>query len=84
MNREVVLYSRSECHLCDIAEKVLEEVLGERGWRYRKIDVDSRADLRSRFGEDVPVVVIEGEIAFQHRLNAQALETYLNDLPTRG
>lgn len=78
MEIEIVLYSRKECRLCDVAERVLREELEKRGLTYEKVDVDSDENLRDRYGVDVPVIAIDGEPVFKHRLNAQALEEYLD------
>lgn len=84
MGLEIILYSRKDCHLCDVAERVLFEELGKRRLTFRKIDVDSAEELRDRFGENVPVIMVDGLPAFKHRVNAQALNDYLEDLTRRS
>ncbi len=51
-NPELVLYSRPECHLCDVAAELLDdERLG-----YKKQDIESDIGLLSRYGTRIPVV----------------------------
>ena len=56
---ELALYTRAGCHLC-VQMK-------------REIDVDSDPVLAARYGESVPVLAIDGRVAFKVRLTAQTL-----------
>lgn len=71
MNEEhrVVLYSRSGCHLCDVAE----ELLHAQGIQPVVIDVDADPKLVERFTTCVPVVEIDGKIRFRGRVDAVLL-----------
>jgi glutaredoxin len=72
---EVVLYTRQGCHLCDDAKAVLQaEGLGA-----REVDVDSDPDQREKYGECVPVVVIDGKVRFRGRVNRVLLRRLLRD-----
>jgi len=42
-----------------------------------EIDVDGSADLRDRFGQEVPVLFIDGK-AFKYRLTARELKKQLS------
>jgi hypothetical protein len=42
-----------------------------------EIDVDSSAELRGKYGEEVPVLFINGRKAFKYRLTAKQLATRL-------
>lgn len=55
---EVTLYSRKDCHLCEIAQSQLEELQSIVPHRINNIDVDSDIKLRNLYGFNVPVVVI--------------------------
>jgi glutaredoxin len=56
----VVVYSREGCHLCAQAEAVVAAVCEETDSSWTRIDIDSDADLRSRFTEQVPVTFVDG------------------------
>lgn len=58
--RELVLLSRTGCHLCDAARTDLEAVAGPAGVPWREIDVDTDPDLRGEWGDLVPVVLLDG------------------------
>lgn len=46
----------------------------------RSIDVERSADLESRYGSDIPVVFLNGEEAFRHRVDGNELERKLKAL----
>nr|NLD41304.1 glutaredoxin family protein [Actinomycetales bacterium] len=52
----IVLYVREDCHLCDIAHQIVEQVSLESGDEYLAVDIDHYPELRKRFHEDVPVL----------------------------
>jgi hypothetical protein len=56
----VTLYSRPGCHLCDDARAVVEEVCTELGESYVEISVDDDPALRRRYGDEVPVTLVDG------------------------
>ncbi|PWB50856.1 MAG: hypothetical protein C3F13_15200 [Anaerolineales bacterium] len=55
---EVTLYSRKDCHLCEIARTYLDELQSDVPHHLTELDVDSDARLRSQYGFNVPVVVV--------------------------
>ena len=59
----VVLYVRAGCHLCDDARQVVASASAAAGTGWVEIDVDTADDdgaLRREYGEQVPVVVVDG------------------------
>lgn len=50
--REVVLYTRAECHLCELAQQMLEDC----DVRWRAEDIDTNLDLIRKYGARVPVL----------------------------
>jgi len=71
----VILYTRTGCHLCDEAE----QLLNEHGLRAEKVDIDDDASLREQFGTCVPVVEIDGKIRFRGRVDPILLERLLHN-----
>jgi glutaredoxin len=62
---KVDLYSRSGCHLCDIAletlEKLQKELRDEAPFEVEIILIDADPQLERAFGEQVPVTYIDGQ-----------------------
>jgi glutaredoxin len=79
----VTLYTRAGCHLCDVAKDVLEQVRRERAFELVTVDVDGDPDLSRAYGEEVPVVAIDGRKAFKYRVDPAVLRERL-DRATRG
>ena len=70
---EVVLYTRTGCHLCDDAE----QMLADHGLQATLIDIDAVPELRERFDTCVPVVEIDGKIRFRGRVDRVLLRRLL-------
>ena len=71
---DVVLYSRQGCHLCDVAA----DVLSRHHLAFEIIDIDADPQLRERFNECVPVVVIDGKERFRGRVDELLLRRILS------
>src|SRR5690242_6227774 len=52
--REVVLYSRKGCHLCEIVKESLGKLSRQASFQWREVDVNSDTELRRRFSDEVP------------------------------
>jgi glutaredoxin len=78
---QVVLYTRKECHLCEIVKTSLVRLAGRVPFHLREIDIDTDPELVRQFNDEVPVVFLHGRRAFQHRLNE---EEFLRLLSFRG
>jgi glutaredoxin len=70
---EVVLYTRTGCHLCEDAEQLLLE----HGVTPHLVDIDADAELKSRFDAWVPVVEINGRVRFRGRVDPMLLRRML-------
>ena len=70
---DVILYTRTGCHLCEEARKTLLD----HGLQPRYRDIDSQPELRAQFGNCVPVVEIDGRIRFRGRIDAVLLRRIL-------
>jgi glutaredoxin len=69
--REVVVYSRKGCHLCEIVKESLGKLEKHGGFTWRDIDVDSDAEIRRLYTDEVPVVFINGRKAFKYHMDEQ-------------
>ena len=73
----ITLYGRAECHLCHEMRAVVDEVASGWSLAIEEVDVDADEALRRAYGDDVPVLCINGRKAFKHRLDAGALRARL-------
>jgi glutaredoxin len=56
----VTVYSRKNCHLCDVALETLESVEAELDFEIEKICIEGNEELTNKYGEEVPVIHIDG------------------------
>ena len=73
MSHRLVLYSRKDCCLCDEMKAVIRQVARETPLAVEEIDIDSSADLQEKYGQEVPLLFINGRKAFKYRLTAKEL-----------
>ena len=78
---EVVVYSRKECHLCDIVKETLTQIQGEAEFQWREVDIDADPQLRQKYTDEVPVVFIDGRKAFKYHMDGRQ---FLRVLAGRG
>lgn len=71
------LYTRKECGLCEEMKEVVRNVAVEFPLEIEEIDVDSAPDLRKKYGNEVPVLFINGRKAFKYRVTARELKKRL-------
>ena len=71
----VILYERADCHLCDEARVLLDEMLGPD--RYERVDIDDSDDLVVRYGFRVPVIAVDGVDSLEAPINGPDLRALL-------
>ena len=66
---KVVIYSRPGCHLCEEAKQVIVTAGNNDDYTLQEINIESDPDLLQRYQYDIPVITIDGQEAFRHRLS---------------
>lgn len=54
------LVTKAGCHLCDDARAVVSEAAAELGVSWTEVSIDGDPELTARFGEEIPVVLVDG------------------------
>jgi glutaredoxin len=75
---QVVMYTRQGCHLCEEAWTRLKQARRRYAFVLEQIDVDGDPALAARYGEEVPVVTVNGKERFRGGVNAVLLERLLS------
>ena len=70
--REIIVYSRRGCHLCEILLGELEPLLRGRA-NLSVRDIDDRPDWQEAYGERVPVVCCDGDEICHYQLDRKAV-----------
>jgi glutaredoxin len=73
----VTLITRVGCHLCETAEDQLRRLSRELGFTYREVDVDGSPELRAKFSDAVPVVLLDGREHSRWRVDEAGLRRSL-------
>ena len=74
---ELELLTRQGCHLCDDMKQALDRASQGLNVHLREIDISNDPALAKRYGEDIPVLFINGSKAFKHRAKAKDLRERL-------
>lgn len=74
---KVDIYSKPACSLCDEAIAVVERVRARIPFELRIISILEDPAALQAWRYDIPVVLIDGELAFKHRVDEAALEAWL-------
>jgi thiol-disulfide isomerase/thioredoxin len=73
----LTVLSRTYCHLCDDMIAGLQELQARFHFRIDVVDVDADAELESRYGEDVPVLLSGDRELCRHVLDRGFVTDYL-------
>jgi len=79
--RELTLYTRPGCHLCEEAKREIAPLLGEYRATLREVNVDADPMLRERYTNDVPVLFLGSRKVAKHRVNLLQLRRQLAESP---
>jgi hypothetical protein len=81
MTARVTLYSKPGCHLCDDARVVIERVCSELGESYVEVSILDDPELLRRYGEEIPVTLVDGAQHDFWRVSESRLRAALTEPP---
>ena len=73
----VTVFSRHGCHLCEDAVKTLEAMREELAFEIEIIYIDGDSELEKLYGNEVPVIHINGEHHDFYRVDPERFRTSL-------
>ncbi len=76
----VIVYSRPGCHLCDRAKASILRANCTDLFTLEEINIESDSVLLERYQNDIPVVTINGEETFKHRVDPIEFKRNLSQL----
>src|SRR5258708_25133035 len=77
--RDVTLYTRPGCHLCDEAKAAIAPLLHEFGATLREVNIDADPVLKERFGWDITVIFIGQRKVAKHLVHMEQFRRPLQD-----
>jgi thiol-disulfide isomerase/thioredoxin len=71
----LTIYSRPGCHLCDEMKAVVAKVVRAHPGRIavEEIDITGDRELESRYGVEIPVLLIDGRKVAKYRVAEETL-----------
>lgn len=66
---KVTIYTRPDCHLCEEAKAAIDASGCEAEFILEEVNIDDDPSLRERYGNDIPVILINGVKAFKHQVD---------------
>lgn len=70
---KVEIYSKEDCHLCEVAKAVLLRVKQKYPIQITEIDISLDNELLEKYKEQIPVVFINGRKAFKFKIDEKEL-----------
>ena len=68
--RQVILYTRPGCHLCEEAKQEMRAASCANEYTLQEINIESDPELLKRYQYDIPVIFVDGVEAFRHKLTS--------------
>lgn len=77
----ITVYTRDDCHLCEDAIETIQDVVDSTDIDVdvTLIDIDTTSELRDRYGERVPYVLVNDRPQFKYRVDQNELGRLLSD-----
>ena len=69
----LTIYSRPGCHLCDEMKAVVGRVAQTIPLSLEEIDISTDPELETRYGLEIPVLLVEGKKAAKYRIAEREL-----------
>ena len=69
----ITIYSKPGCHLCDRAKAVLERAQRQAAFALEEVDISQDAELLARYGNDIPVILLDGREIARHFVRERQL-----------
>ena len=74
---DLKIYTKKDCHLCDIAKKELSDLQNEMAFSIIEVDIENDREALEKYKHLIPVIEIDGKIMFTGRINRDRLKSAL-------
>ena len=66
-------YTKESCHLCDVAFEIVTKVSKKIRFNLEIIDITQSDYLMMKYGIEIPVIEIDGNLEFKHKMSEKDL-----------
>ncbi len=77
---QVTVYTQPGCHLCEEAVRVLTQLQTQTPFMLEEVNIQSDAALLAEYGEQIPVVLLNGEFLFEYTVDEDKLQEELKEV----
>lgn len=76
----VKIYTKEDCHLCEEAKRTLLAVQKDFPFKFEEVDINPDKVLYEEYKEQIPLIFIDGKVAFKYRVEDKELRRRLDRL----
>ena len=69
----ITIYSKPDCHLCDLAKDVVERCRKKADFTLEVIDISQNPEFLERYRYDIPVILLDGKEIARHFVRERQL-----------
>ena len=73
MSRKITIYSKPDCHLCEVAKEVVDRCRGKVDFVLDVVDISQHPELFERYRNDIPVILLDGREIARHFVRERKL-----------
>ena len=66
-------YTKESCRLCDVAFEIVERISNKINFTLETVDITQSDDLMKKYGNEIPVIEINGNFEFKYKVNEKEL-----------
>ena len=74
------VYSKPGCHLCEEAIRVLTHLQAQTPFTLEEINIQDDPELFAEYGEQIPVVLLNGNVLFEYTVEEDILRQKLREV----
>ncbi len=76
----LTVYSKPGCHLCEEAIRTLTHLQAQTPFTLEEINIQDDPALFAEYGEQIPVVLLNGEMLFEYTVDEGVLRQKLKEV----
>jgi glutaredoxin len=69
----ITIYSKPDCHLCELAKGVVERCRSKVEFAIEIVDISKNPELLDRYRDDIPVILLDGNEIARHFVRERKL-----------
>ncbi len=77
---QVTVYTQPGCHLCEEAIRTLTQLQAQTPFMLEEVNIQHDPALLAEYGEQIPVVLLNGEFLFEYTVDEDKLQEELKEV----